>query len=532
MTLTMAMSMSAQCLSGWARQGGGQETDFGRSVAVDGLGNVYVTGSFTGTAEFSGVGVTSNDDAEDIFLAKYDPNGSLLWIRSGGGQNIDMPGKVAVDGEGNAYITGTHFRPAMFGGVVLANAANQPNAFIVKYDPTGDVLWAITLGGDGWDSGDAITYDAGSGHVVVGGQFEGSAQFGSLSATAVSQRDLYLVALDGPGNVVGLSVLAQSTGNEQVRGLTTDASGNVYAVGMMDGSVTIDAPYSSAGAQDCMLLKFGPGFQLEWGRFGGGDAEDLWNDVSVGANGEVFASGLASGTAVFGQETLNGAGDKDLLLARYTTDGDIEWIQRGGGAGIDAGGGVLALGNGHALFTGSFQGNATFSGTTINAGGVSDIIVVECDETGAASNITHWGMEGDNFGYGLALSPNGALYLTGQFAGGMVIGDTLVQSSGSRDAFLHQVCDGSVGVADIPGNAGFALSPNPVAAGSPCTLSFQHSGGAGTLLVCDAQGRTMRSHQLAITPVKFFVENLEKGVYGIRFTDQLGRCCSRMLVVE
>lgn len=523
---------SAQCTGGWAREGGGLETDFGRSVAVDMEGNVYVTGSFTGAAEFSGVEITSSDDAEDIFLAKYAADGSLLWIRSGGGQNIDWPGKVAVDGEGNAYITGTHFRPALFGGLALANAANQPNAFVVKYDQFGGVLWAISLGGNGWDSGDAIAYDAVSGHVIVGGQFEGTSEFGDLSATATSQRDMYLAEVDIAGIVVGLGVLGQATGNEQVRGLTTDASGSVYAVGMMDGSVTIGTPYAAAGAQDCMLLKFAPGLQLEWGRFGGGIADDSWNDVAVGSEGEVFASGVASGDVVFGAEMVTGAGDKDQVLAKYSADGDLEWVQHGGGTGIDAGSAVVALGNGHALFTGSFQGIATFSGTTVTASGEEDVLLVECDATGAALNITHWGMEGDNNGYGLARGTNGAVYLTGQFEGGMIIGDTVLQSAGGRDAFVHQVCDGSVGVADIPGNTGFALSPNPVAAGSPCTLSFQHYSGAGTLLVCEAQGRTMRSHQFAITPVKFFVDNFAKGVYGVRFIDQQGRSCSRMLVVE
>ncbi len=275
LTPSMVLTVSAQCTGGWVRQGAGAETDFARSVAVDGSGNVYVTGSFSGAAVFSGVAIAATDFADDVYLAKYDPDGGLLWIRTGGGPNIDQPGKVAVDGEGNAYITGTHFRPAVFGGFALANAANQPNAFVVKYGPDGDVLWAITMGGDGWDSGDAIAYDANNDRLIVGGQFEGTAMFGEIELTALSQRDLYLVGIEPDGYLANTWMLAQAIGNEQVRGVTVAADGAIYAACAIDGTVTIGPTYTSAGAYDCMLLKLGPVQVLDWVRFGGGPADDL-----------------------------------------------------------------------------------------------------------------------------------------------------------------------------------------------------------------------------------------------------------------
>lgn len=524
--------LQAQCLSGWARQGGGEGTDFGRSVAVDAGGNILVTGSFAGSATFSGVSISSTDVDEDVFLAKYAADGTLLWIRTGGGTNMDQAGKVTVDGEGNAYITGTHFREADFGGIHLSNAAEQPNAFVVKYGPDGDVLWAITLGGDGWDSGDAVAYDTTTGHLYVGGQFEGSAQFGGQSAMAVSQKDQYIAEVDADGDVVGLNLLGPNTGNEQVRGLTVGEDGSLYAVGTMDGTFNGWQTYTSAGAHDCMLLKFGPGPELQWVRFGGGPADDLWNEVAVDPDGGIFAHGVVSENAAFGSETLTGAGDKDQVLAKYAADGELAWIRSGGGSGMDAGGGVVELGNGHALITGSFQGTANFGGTGATATGGSDILMVEYDGSGAVASVAHWGQEGDNFGYGLARGLDGALYLTGQFESSLDIGDTLLQSSGGREVFIHQVCDGTVGIsgaADVPS---FLISPNPVAAGTPWSLAHAPCTAPAQLLIIDAWGRQARAERLGSGQGTVSLPGLASGVYTVRLACGQDVISARLLVVD
>ncbi len=246
----------------------------------------------------------------------------------------------------------------------------------------------------------------------------------------------------------------------------------------------------------------------------------------------MFASGLVSANAVFGTETLIGAGDKDQVLARYSDAGDLDWIVSGGGPGIDAGSAVVALGNGHALFAGSFQGSATFSGTTVTAGGDSDVLLVECDATGAAINITHWGMEGDNTGYGLAQGPDGAVYLAGQFEGGMVIGDTVIGSSGGRDAFVHQVCEGVVGITEAVLDPSLLLSPNPVAADQPWTITVKGSQGPSSVTVSDAQGRRIFGQRFTTEQCTCTVEGLARGMYVVHLLNGQGGSSAQRLIVE
>jgi hypothetical protein len=94
---------------GWARTWGGSDSDEGYSVAIDGSGNVYVTGEFEDTVDFDpGAGVDSHasNGMWDVFLSKFDPNGNFVWARTWGGSGLDGGPSVAIDGSGNAYITG------------------------------------------------------------------------------------------------------------------------------------------------------------------------------------------------------------------------------------------------------------------------------------------------------------------------------------------------------------------------------------------------------------------------------------------
>ncbi len=105
----MFNSAAAQDL-GWAKGTGGTVIDFGSSIAVDGSGKSYVTGYFYGTGTF-GAGESNETTLTsaggiDVFVAKYDNSGALIWAKSAGGNLNDEAQGIAVDGSGNCYVTG------------------------------------------------------------------------------------------------------------------------------------------------------------------------------------------------------------------------------------------------------------------------------------------------------------------------------------------------------------------------------------------------------------------------------------------
>ncbi|HKR04109.1 MAG TPA: SBBP repeat-containing protein [Bacteroidia bacterium] len=140
----------------------------GNSVAADGNGNILVTGGFwTSTITFGTI-VLTNAGNQDLFIVKYDAAGNVLWANSAGG-NIDDVGKsITTDANGNVLITG-YFSSSIltFGNIVLTNYGAR-NTFIVKYDTSGNMLWATRVGGSGIDEGLCIATDVNGNSLLTG----------------------------------------------------------------------------------------------------------------------------------------------------------------------------------------------------------------------------------------------------------------------------------------------------------------------------------------------------------------------------
>ena len=135
----------------WAKQAGGTSSEYGYGIAVDGSGNSFVTGSFNGTASFNGTSLSSVG-GNDIFVAKYDAKGTLLWAKKAGGSNSDYGYGIALDGSGNSYVTGSFRDMASFNGTSLSSSGAS-DIFVAKYDASGAFQWAKQAGGGYEDEG-------------------------------------------------------------------------------------------------------------------------------------------------------------------------------------------------------------------------------------------------------------------------------------------------------------------------------------------------------------------------------------------
>ncbi|MCH7975575.1 MAG: hypothetical protein IIC18_03355, partial [Bacteroidetes bacterium] len=152
LSLTLILFLSPFASAQWAGQAGGTSSDQSGDVAIDGSDNIFITGNFTGDADFDNDGIfddASSVGGEDIFLAKYDDTGGLLWVVSAGGSGSDEGFAVAVDASGDAYITGYFSDSADFDddGMDDATATSARDMFLAKYDASGAFQWVRTAGG-------------------------------------------------------------------------------------------------------------------------------------------------------------------------------------------------------------------------------------------------------------------------------------------------------------------------------------------------------------------------------------------------
>ncbi len=195
----------------WAKSAGGSNDDFGFGIAVDGGGNSYVTGYFQSTSITFGTTTLTNAGAgnADMFVVKYDATGNVVWVKSAGGSDEEWGSGIAVDGGGNSYVSG-YFQSATitFGPTTLTNAgAGNADMFVVKYDATGNVVWAKSVGGSDDDFGGGIAVDGGGNCYVTGGFQSATITFGTTTLTnaGAGNEDMFVAKLNLINNVNEIS---------------------------------------------------------------------------------------------------------------------------------------------------------------------------------------------------------------------------------------------------------------------------------------------------------------------------------------
>ena len=208
----------------------------GLDIAVDTLGNNYITGSFQGTLVLGNITLISNGE-NDIFIAKLDTNGNFIWAKQAGGASnyADLGNGIIIDAAGNSYITGSFNDTAVFGNTTLTT--ENSDIFVAKLDVSGNFIWAKQFGVTGSGAGNDIVVDA-WGNTYITGTYQGSVTLGNTTLTAWDiQSDVFITKLDASGN----NFLWAAQGSSEPgasgwgAGIAMDSSGNNYVAGVLGG---------------------------------------------------------------------------------------------------------------------------------------------------------------------------------------------------------------------------------------------------------------------------------------------------------
>jgi hypothetical protein len=184
----------------WVQQAGGTNADEGHAVVLDGAGNLHLTGGFAVTADIFGTNVSALGfvGAMDAFFAKLDVDGKLIWLQRGTGSSQDSGNAIALDVEGNVYVSGLFVGSASFGSQRLMSTSGQADVFFVKYTRDGDFLWAFQARGTAYMSGNGLGVDS-EGSAYGTGFYRSSTTVGGLILTNSNfARDAFIVRVDGP----------------------------------------------------------------------------------------------------------------------------------------------------------------------------------------------------------------------------------------------------------------------------------------------------------------------------------------------
>ncbi len=302
----------------WSQRFGGTSSNRGYAVAVDGSGNVVVTGSFVGTANFGGANLVSAG-GYDVFVAKYNAAGVHQWSQRFGGTSDDQGRAVAVDGSGNTAVMGYYQGTVNFGGGNLVSAGSY-DIFVARYDSAGVHQWSQRFGSTASDMGYDVAED-GSGNVLVTGNFVGTVNFGGGNlVSAGGSVDIFVAKYDAAG-VHQWSQRFGSTAFDEGRSIAVDGPGNVLVTGLFPGTVNFGgANLVSAGSYDVFVAKYNAAGVHQWSQRFGSTLEDDGNGVAVDGPGNVAVTGNFQGTVDFGGGNLVSAGSDDIFVAKYSSE--------------------------------------------------------------------------------------------------------------------------------------------------------------------------------------------------------------------
>ncbi len=314
----------------WSRQVGTVSTDESRSVAVDGSGNVYITGYTQGDLAGPNAGLS------DAFLVKYDSLGNQIWSQQIGTSGMEYSYSVAVDGSGNAYITGDTY------GDLDGTNAGYSDIYLVKFDSSGNQLWAKQIGTPRRDYGRSVAVDA-SGNAFITGWTEGS-----LGGTNAGEADPFLAKFDSSGNQLWLKQLGTSNYDFSTA-VAVDSSGNAYISGDTYGSL---ARPLSGYYKDAFLVKFSSSGNKLWAKQIGTSKHDRSNSVAVDCFDNVYIAGYTQGNLAG-----TNAGNYDAFVVKFDSSGKQLWSQQIGSSGLDDSKSLAVNSYGNVCITGWTYGS-------------------------------------------------------------------------------------------------------------------------------------------------------------------------------
>jgi Putative Ig domain/Beta-propeller repeat len=348
----------------------------------------------------------------DIFVSKLDSSGNLVWAKSFGGSLNDEGRSIAVDGSGNVYTTGffedinVDFDPSA-GGILRLSSNGNKDVFVSKLDSSGNLVWAKSFGNRADDFGLSIAVD-GSGNVYTTGFFaEENVDFdpstgGTLPLTSNGANDVFVSKLNSDGNLVWAKSFGKSEDDEG-RSIAVDGSGNVYTIGYFAGTnVDFDPstggilPLTSAGLGDVFVSKLNSNGNLVWAKSFGGSDDDDGRSIAVDGSGNVYTTGSFKEIADFdpglGILNLTSSSLDDIFVSKLDTNGILVWAKRIGGNIYETGYSIVGDSSGNVYTTGYFQSTMDFDPsdvvtTYLDSIGSTDVFVLKLTASGDSQTV-------------------------------------------------------------------------------------------------------------------------------------------------
>jgi hypothetical protein len=298
---------------------------FGRDVATDNFGNIYLTGQGGYTFTQSGIDYNGKNNS-DLLLSKFDNTGKLMWIKYFPSDIDYFISKIAIDKEENVFITGYFKGTIDFDGTKITALEND-DIFIAKFDKNGQTLWAKRAGGTLKDQAFGIATDN-QGNAYILGQYEGSAVFKDTTIISKGQIDLFLAKYNLTGDLEWVHSIGGNY-SEYACSISINPLNDIYIAVRSDSWVCY---------ADNLSISPGENFTAKYKTDG---TIDKFIKLPYGTNQifatskNLFITGDYRGGTIFGTFTLNGPIDQyATVISKLSFNGDFIWSKQSGSMNV------------------------------------------------------------------------------------------------------------------------------------------------------------------------------------------------------
>jgi len=460
---------------------GNEKNDSGTSITIDNDENIITAGYFQGTIDLDpGMGVMEktslggsiNNNAIDIYLAKYTQGGRLIWGFSLGSVGADTINSLKTDKEGNIYLTG------YFGGQMdvdptaqekLINSSTGRDVFLIKYNKDGKLMWVKSFGNpetipfslidSRFEEGMDIDIDN-NGNVYLIGVYDDIIDLDDSDGNKFSDtftaydRDTFVAKFDLQGNFIK-AISIPGKGITQGQAIKVDKDGNIYISGFFDGKISLDSntTLTSAGSFDCFIAKYNKDFSLVFSKRWGGSQADKVNigAIDLDQNNNIYVSGEFNSSLYLGDFKITSKGNTDIFFVKFNNQGKVVFAKSIGGPYNDSCFKIKTDKENNVFLTGYFKDTVDFDAS-------KGVYFLQSNSFGEASDVflAKYSFDEDfvwarNFGgyvsladeiqsaYGLAIDSNNSPIIVGKFYDQVDFHSTEdlnMISAGKGDAFL------------------------------------------------------------------------------------------------
>ncbi len=303
----------------WARRFGGVGYDYGHGIAGMKEGDLIVSGSITGKGTFGELAI-EGESRKHALLGRISPAGEWRWVRGIGAASISGH-QVTVSHDDTIYLAGLSSGKVNWSKNVVTESKVQ-DVFAAKFAGDGTVEWVRTGGGQSDGVATSIAVDRGTGNVAIAGMFKGAAVFGSQSFTSIGGHDFFTAVFSASGEPLG-AFHGAGGGTDYGLDITAGKDGFVATGEFSDTAEFAGKTLKGGGERDVWVARIASdGSRVEAVKVLGGADNDLSYAVAVTVDGAAVIAGAFRNVSTMGTTVLESVKGNDLFVTKLIFEGE------------------------------------------------------------------------------------------------------------------------------------------------------------------------------------------------------------------